>query len=211
MVTSSKFNTNDQDKEFMEIEGSLSQMRDEVTLTDTDRFFIVTGGPGSGKSTLIEALAVAGLQCMPEAGRAIIQQQVASGGSALPWDNRLAFAQLMFRWDVHSWRAARLRQGPVFFDRGVPDVVGYLQLIGLPVPGHIEEAARIFRYHPRVFVAPPWPAIYAQDAERKQSIKDAEATYCALVNVYSDLGYELVPLPLATVAERVGFVRRMIC
>src|SRR5260370_42109956 len=123
MVTSLKFNTNYQDKEFMEIEGSLSRVRDEMTLTDTDRFFIVTGGPGSGKSTLIEALAVAGRQCMPVAGRAIIQQQVASGGSALPWDNRLAFAQLMFRWDLDSCSAALLRQGPAFFDRGVASAV----------------------------------------------------------------------------------------
>jgi predicted ATPase len=44
-----------------------------MTLPATDRFFIVTSGPGSGKSTLIDALAARGISSMPEAGRAIIQ------------------------------------------------------------------------------------------------------------------------------------------
>jgi predicted ATPase len=177
---------------------------------DTDRFFIITGGPGSGKSTLIEALAAEGLRCMPEAGRAIIQEEVASGGDALPWADRLAFAERMFQWEIRSWHAAHNVPGPVFFDRGVPDVMGYLNLVGLTVPPHIEQAARTFRYHPRVFVAPPWPAIYTRDTERKQSVEEAESTYRALVDVYSRLGYEPVYLPLASVAERVQFVRGII-
>jgi len=45
-----------------------------------DRRFVITGGPGSGKSTLIDALAGHGIFSMPEAGRSIIQDQVAIGG-----------------------------------------------------------------------------------------------------------------------------------
>lgn len=55
-------------------------------------FHIITGGPGSGKSTLIDALAAQGFHHMPEAGRAIIRDQVAIGGTALPWADRIAFA-----------------------------------------------------------------------------------------------------------------------
>ena len=36
---------------------------------DSERFFVLTGGPGAGKTTLIAALAEAGLSTMPEAGR----------------------------------------------------------------------------------------------------------------------------------------------
>jgi predicted ATPase len=71
-----------------------------------DRFFVITGGPGSGKSTLIDALAQRGLGAMPEAGRAIIQDQLAIGGEALPWSDRRAFAELMLGWEMRSYRAA---------------------------------------------------------------------------------------------------------
>jgi predicted ATPase len=60
-------------------------------LPETDRYFVITGGPGSGKTTLIEALGARGLRHMSEAGRAIIQDQLAIGGSALPWADRRAF------------------------------------------------------------------------------------------------------------------------
>ena len=50
-----------------------------------DHLYVVTGGPGSGKTTLIEALGRLGIVSMPEAGRAIIRDQTAIGGQALPW------------------------------------------------------------------------------------------------------------------------------
>ena len=67
-----------------------------------DRLFVITGGPGSGKSTLIDALAGHGICTMPEAGRAIIRDQVAIGGEALPWSDRRAFAELMLGWEIRS-------------------------------------------------------------------------------------------------------------
>lgn len=138
-------------------------------MADRPDFHIITGGPGSGKTTLIDALAALGFQHMPEAGRAIIRDQVAIGG--------------------------------------VPDVSGFLRLCGLPVPTHVIQAADLFRYQRRVFIAPPWREIFVTDAERKQDFAEAHATYEAMVTVYADLGYELVSLPLAPVAERVRFVR----
>jgi predicted ATPase len=175
-------------------------------MTDTDGFFVITGGPGSGKSTLIEALIARGLDTMPEAGRAIIQDQVAIGGTALPWSDRAAFAELMLGWEMRSHRAAQVIGKTVVFDRGVPDVMGYLRLCELPVPPHVARAAELFRYNARVFIAPLWPEIFTQDTERKQSLAEAEATYHAVAGAYSGLGYELVPLPLAPVAERADFV-----
>jgi predicted ATPase len=118
-----------------------------------DRLFVITGGPGSGKSTLIDALAGHGIFSMPEAGRSILQDQVAIGVEALPWSDRRAFAELMLSWEIRSYRAALRRSGQVIFDRGVPDVVGYLRLSGLPIPLHVGRAAQMFRYHRRVFVA----------------------------------------------------------
>ena len=111
--------------------------------SDTQRLFVVTGGPGSGKTTLIDALAQAGCARSIEAGRGVIQDQVAIGGPALPWRDPQAFAELMLCWEMRSYHLAQEQAGPVFFDRGVPDVIGYLRMLGLPVPHHMEEAAAI--------------------------------------------------------------------
>jgi predicted ATPase len=179
---------------------------EDLVLQQQPRFFVVTGGPGSGKSTLIDALAARGLHAMPEAGRAIIQDQVEIGGSALPWDDRLAFAELMLGWELRSYREAREHAGAVLFDRGVPDVVGYLNLCGLTVPPHVQQAARSFRYNRQVFIAPPWAEIFGQDAERKQSLDEAHATYEAMIGAYTGHGYELTHLPKSTVEDRVRFI-----
>ncbi|KQT64427.1 MULTISPECIES: AAA family ATPase [unclassified Aureimonas] len=169
-------------------------------------FFVVTGGPGSGKTVLIEALAGWGLAHMPEAGRAIIRDQRAIGGPARPDADRAAFAEQMLAFELRSFREARALEGPVLFDRGLPDTVGYLRLCGLPVPDHALAAARLFRYAPTVFIAPPWPEIFRNDAERRQSMGEAERTFEAMVEAYGGFGYDLVPLPLASVEERVRFV-----
>ncbi|MBB3264834.1 putative ATPase [Azospirillum sp. OGB3] len=173
---------------------------------DARRFVVVTGGPGSGKSTLIDALAREGYAHSVEAGRAIIQDQTAIGGPARPWIDPPAFAELMLCWELRSLRLAREHAGTVFFDRGIPDVIGYLRLMKRPVPAHLETAARRFRYHWTVFIAPPWPEIFTQDAERRQSLSEAVATHDAMAETYRRLGYELVELPKAPVAERVRFV-----
>ncbi|QDI73274.1 ATPase [Streptomyces calvus] len=172
----------------------------------SERFVVITGGPGSGKSTLIDQLQGMGFARSVEAGRGVIQDQTAIGGSALPWADRARFAELMLGWEMRSFRMAAEEAGPVFFDRGIPDIVGYLRLEGLPVPDHVHTAARTFRYHRRVLIAPPWPEIYEQDSERKQSFAEAERTYEAMVAAYTAYGYELTHLPLAPVAERARFV-----
>ncbi|MGH9158415.1 MAG: AAA family ATPase, partial [Vicinamibacteraceae bacterium] len=80
------------------------------------------------------------------AGRAIIQAQLAIGGRALPWRDPAAFAELMLSWDMRSYHMAQNEDGLVFFDRGVPDVVGYLRLLGLPVPAHMERVGKRVRF-----------------------------------------------------------------
>lgn len=172
----------------------------------SDTFFVLTGGPGSGKTTLVEALRSRGLAIAPEAGRGIIRDQMAIGGGALPWQDPALFAEMMLAWELRSWHEADALPGPVIFDRGVPDTLGYLRLTGLPVPGHMSEAAKRFRYNRRVFIAPPWPDIFRQDSERRQTLDEARRTHAAMVEIYAELDYELVPLPLVPVEQRADFV-----
>ncbi len=176
-----------------------------------DNFIVLTGGPGTGKTTLLVALADRGYPVMPEAGRAIIQDQHLIGGPiGVRQDTAaavLAYANAQLIWDLRSYRAAQALTGPVFFDRGVIDLAGYLPLMGQPVPPHIANAVEQFPYHRRVFVAPPWRAIYAHDAERKHDFATAEHTHRHIAAAYDAAGYELVELPRDTVDARLAFVR----
>jgi predicted ATPase len=173
---------------------------------NSDRFFVLTGGPGSGKTAIINGLKNSGYSCSAEAGREIIQEQVLIGGHALPWDDRLLFAELMLDWEMRSYRMAKDSAGSFFFDRGVIDVLGYLQLLGQSAPEHMHKAAETFRYHRRVFIAPPWQEIFHQDRERRQDFGEAVRTYEALVETYTKYGYQLIELPRVSIEERVLFV-----
>ena len=173
---------------------------------DAERFRVVTGGPGSGKTALIEALAAAGFAAMPEAGRAVIQEQAATGGTALPWADRDAFAAAMLERDLATYAAAHSLPEPIFFDRALPDIAGYRALSELPPCPAVDAACRAYRYHRQVFIAPPWPEIYATDAERRQTLAEAERTHQAMAAIYPAFGYDLVELPRMPVADRVAFV-----
>jgi predicted ATPase len=101
-------------------------------MTVSSRFFVVTGGPGAGKTTLLEALAARGYACAPEAGRAVIREQVASGGTALPFADRQGFAERMLEHDIASYQRVQAQAGVTFFDRGIPDVIGFCGSAGSP-------------------------------------------------------------------------------
>jgi predicted ATPase len=143
---------------------------------------------------------------IPESGRAVIREQVAEGGSALPWVDPARFADAMMQRDLGQLQKARAQSGPCLFDRSFPDNVAYLTMLGLPVPAALDALCRTCRFEQPVFVAPPWQAIYTQDAERKQDWAEAVRTHDAVVKTYCAYGYELVALPFVPVVERVTFM-----
>jgi predicted ATPase len=59
-----------------------------------------------------------------------------------------------------------------------------------------------------VFLTPPWPEIYATDAERRHDMDAAIAEYERLSQVYPSLGYEVITLPKIGVGERADFILR---
>ena len=171
-----------------------------------DNFIIISGGPGGGKTTLIDALAMLGHGRTVEAGRFIIRAQAEIGGTGVHFGDQTLFAELMLMHEIRNYEEALAAPGLVFFDRGIPELVGYLPMVGRPAPRHFRTAAELYRYNRTVFVTPPWREIFANDAERKQDFAEAVRTYELCVAAYREQGYEPLELPKASVKERVRFV-----
>ena len=167
---------------------------------------ILTGGPGSGKTSIIEELRSRGFQCIDEVGRKIIQEQLEMGGDALHWGDQIKFRDLMLSRSVEDYLSVEETKKPVFFDRGIPELIGYSYLINQPVSEECKLAAEKYRYHQNVFIAPPWLEIYQNDAERKQDFQEAIATYEAVKKSYIECGYNVIELPKVDVDGRVTFI-----
>lgn len=173
-------------------------------------FYVVTGGPGTGKTTLLAELARRGHACVPEDARAVIQEQIAGKGLALPWSDAPSFAELLMQRSISTWHrfASARPAAPVYFDRGVGDAFTCAGIVGHTLPAHLREQAGACHYRNPVFLTPWWPAIYTTDTERRQTIEEAERTEHAVVKTYTDLGYEIMRLPLANPVERADFILR---
>lgn len=178
-----------------------------MVLNETKRI-VLSGGPGAGKTALLEELRRRGYACSAEVARQIIQQQIQIKGDALPWADREKYARLMLAGSIESWKADAAAGTTTFFDRGIPDTLCYVRLAGLSsnLEREAEEMCRRYRYESRVFLAPPWREIYETDAERRQDFDEAVRTYELMVCAYADCGYEVIPLPLTSVAERAEFL-----
>ena len=121
--------------------------------------FVITGGPGSGKTTVLRELGKQGFPCVPEVARPIIQEQVRDGGGALPGEDRQLSTGLMLARSIQSYKEHTPCLRPAFSDRGIPDTPGYARLIGLPDERSIQGACDRYRYASRVLLAPPWKEI----------------------------------------------------
>jgi predicted ATPase len=174
---------------------------------DRPQRLIISGGPGSGKTALINALAAAGEACCPEVSREIIREQTMRGGSALPWLDPEVFARECSRRMLEQLMMCGAARR-VFLDRGLPDLIGYLRRAGCAVPGALLRSAR--HYTPLVFVAPPWREIYVNDAERPQSYSEAVTLGAYIRSAYEELGFEVIDLPRESVAARVDRVRGLL-
>lgn len=169
-----------------------------------NRFVVISGCSGGGKSTLLEELRRRGHAVVEEPGRRIVGEEMAGDGTALPWVDPAAFARRAVAMALADREVAAAAEGWVFFDRGLVDAVTALEhSTGEPV---VEPLGRAHRYHRRVLLAPPWPEIYVNDPGRPHGFEAASAEYGRLLEAYGRLDYAVTILPKVGVAARAEFV-----
>lgn len=169
-----------------------------------NRFVLISGCSGGGKSTLLAELHARGYPVIEEPGRRIIADELASGGKAVPWIDPAAFLRRAIDVAQRDRTAAEVHSGWVFFDRGLVDAASALEaLTGEPL---LQQLRSTDRYHKRAFMAPPWPEIYVTDAERRHGLEAATKEYRRLIEALPALGYEVITLPKTSPSARADFV-----
>jgi predicted ATPase len=166
-------------------------------------FFVLTGGPGVGKTSVLRYLAGLGELVVEETARAVIRQAVATGGRETPWLDNPAFVAACARRDIAIFDQMAGETRRVFFDRGIIDSY---EANGVPPWPALKAAVRTRRYNPTVFLFPPWREIYETDPERRQDWPEAERTFELIRARLPTLGYAPVIVPPGDVAWRAGFM-----
>lgn len=166
---------------------------------------VITGGPGAGKTTLLLALQARGYTIVGDSPRTIIQDRRRRGLSARP--NPYEFAQETLAKDVENFVQHAATPGHVFFERSVLDALCGLNGVAALNESELSAWLSKYEYCSKVFLLPPWKAIYVQDAERDHTFEHAEWVYDITRQWYRRIGrYQLIEVPKVSVAERCTYV-----
>jgi predicted ATPase len=167
---------------------------------------VITGGPGTGKSTIIEELAKRNFTCMKEISREVTLNARQNGTEQLFLTKPLLFSELLLEGRINQYIEAETKNvNLVFFDRGIPDVHAYMNYISIDYPNTYLTKSNLYRYH-YIFLMPPWEEIYISDNERYENFEQALAIHNHLRRTYKDLNYNIIEVPKGTVEARTNFI-----
>ena len=167
---------------------------------------VLIGGPGTGKSSILNELIARGFHCMPEVSREVILEAQKKGIEQLFLTEPLLFSKMLFEGREKQYaKAVQSKADWVFFDRGLPDVFAYLDYSKDPYPGYFQEKSEQYKYN-HVFAFAPWKKIYASDNERYESYEESVVIDQYIRQAYKGLGYKIIQVPFGSVKERCDFI-----
>jgi len=171
-------------------------------------FYIITGGPGGGKTSLLENLATHGYSFIPETARQIMKERLAKGLAPRP--DPSTFAQQIFELDWKNFVSNSDLSSLLFFDRSFMDSACMLFDSDLNSYENIRDTYMANRYNNMVFITPPWKEIYRTDDERDQSFEQSIEVYKRLAKWYKEHDYDMVILPKDTIENRTKFILNLV-
>nr|WP_299340040.1 ATP-binding protein [Allomuricauda sp.] len=174
---------------------------------------VVTGAPGTGKTSIIQGLEQKGFYCFHEIIRDMTSKAKTEGKTDTFVSNPLVFVEdaMQFNKDLLSGRtehyleSLKLNEPMSFFDRGIPDVLAYMDFFNQKYDRDFEKACEDYRYT-SVFILPPWKEIYISDNERLETYAEAEKIHEALEQTYVHYGYKPIMVPKTPVGQRIDFI-----
>jgi predicted ATPase len=167
---------------------------------------VISGGPGSGKTTLIRHLEKQGYNCMHEISREITRKAQEEGIEQLFLENPILFSQKLLEGRLEQYvKASEVVVPYLFYDRGMPDVTAYMDYLNIHYPINFSETCGVHKYD-AIFLLPPWESIYEQDEIRYESFEQAVVLYEHLVQGYQTYGYKVVEVPTGTIEDRTMYI-----
>ncbi len=177
------------------------------------RKIVITGGPAVGKTALIDQLSSLDYRCYPEIIREFTQLEAENKSRDSLLSNPIVFAddsedfnrRLLQGRAQQYYDSKEHETGPVFFDRGLPDVLAYMDFFDQTYPQEFIDTCRILKYD-QVFILPPWKEIFKEDEGRFETFEEGKRLYHQLIHRYAALGYEPIVVPKDSVANRIDFI-----
>ncbi len=118
----------------------------------------------------------------------------------------LDFNRKILRARIKHFQESLLSQGPVvFFDRGIPDIMAYMDYFDQEYGAEFIKATEDHRYD-AVYLLPMWKGIYITDGERFESYGEALQIHDHLREAYTNSGYDVIEVPKDSVPNRIRFI-----
>ena len=170
------------------------------------RKYILTGGPCSGKTTLVKRLGDEGYTVVPEAARHIIEDEQRREErdreyqGILPWNGLEEFQFLVIGRQLALEKKAEKRtpSGIHILDRSNIDQIAYAELGGIDISHIVQPAIQSANYN-KVFFLEQVP--YQQDDQRAEDEEKGKIIHKKIYEVYENQGLEITVIPLISEGE----------
>lgn len=174
-------------------------------MDDERKIYVITGGPGVGKSTLIDLLREKGYTVVTESAREVIEEEQERGSAILPWENLEAFQEKVAERQIRKEDSVAVDE--FFVDRGIIDNDAYARSGNVRIPESVKKFSK-HRYK-KVFFLEPLPD-YVNDNQRKESKEDAAKLHKAIRRAYERYGYRIIDVPFMEPKKRVEFILKKV-
>ena len=168
-----------------------------------NNWYVITGGPGSGKTTTVNLLSARGYTTTIEHARHYIDSQRQNGKTVEEIRKHQEDFQMHVLEMQIAQEAALSPDELVFLDRAIPDALAYYRFLNLPVSQKLMDALEKVNYK-KVFVLDILPLV--QDYARREDEAAQKKIHQLLIEVYESLGLPVVHVPVLPQEERVQFI-----